>query len=295
VVNQRGLTLIEVLVLSAILAFVLVSFIATMTSQQRQSSQLSDKIAAIDLERSLHGIFADANVCTFLLSTVPMTPFDPMNLPAATIPDFPSIPSRAAAGAAPLVEANGTTLVSPLSQRLVATAVRIRNLACAFPPCTPTSNEFDAQLAVEFDNTKTAGPVAPVLLPIRLTTAGGAGAQTPNGCVLNAAAGGGGGGGGTIDRVLIESPQSCGGSPAHPACNFVPPYVYATCPAGYQLTGCGYRTIWNPVDSGSGDNFHSNSPDDIYFDGSNSCKMDAGGNPGCGVCFVAQAVCLRIQ
>ncbi len=292
---QSGMSLVEVMVLVALLATGLTVFMSTLTSQQQQAAQLNDKLASLDLERSLRSTLA--NVCTFMFTSAPPFTVDPTNLAAATLPTFAQIPSRPVAGASPVLVANGTALASPLSPRLVANAIRIENLACATPPCTPTTNQFTANLLVVFDTSRAAGPIAPLSIPVQLGSTGGAGAQTVNTCTFTPA-GGGGGGGVVVDRVLVESVDSCGGSPSHPNCNFVPAFVFATCPVGYRVSGCGYRmTVNNPQPSGQPppwNNFHSASPDDLIPEG-NSCKMDAGGAPGCGICFKAQAICLRLQ
>lgn len=294
--TQRGLSLIEALLGVAILSVLVAVLSAMNTHHQRMGTQLADKLASLDLERMVATTLTGSNVCTFMLNSVGPVLVDPMNLGAVAIPPLTAIPSRAVASAEPVVTTAGAALVSPLSPRLRAGSIRIENLACATPPCTPATTQFTADLTVGFD-TQQSGPVAPIRVPLSITTSGGPGPQTIANCAIATPAGGGGGGA-AIDRVLQESPESCGGSPSHPNCTGIPPFVYATCPAGYQVTGCGYRlSTWNPQPSGAPppqNNFHTSSPDDLLVEG-NGCKMDAGGGPGCGVCFRAQAICLRIQ
>lgn len=298
--HERGLSLVEVLVLIAVLSVTLAAFSSLQSSQRRLIVQLADKIASIDLARSLTVTLKGGGACTAMLTgSVPYT-FDPMNLSAVNIPSFGQIPSSGLAGAVPAVIADGSTMATPGSPRLAASSIRIQNLSCASLPCSATSNQFTGDLVIGFDGTRAAGPVSPIRLPLFITTTGGAGAQTLSACTLGTGAGSGGGGGvsATIDRIVVESSaESCGGSPTHPNCNFTPPFVYATCPAGYQLTGCGYRmSLFSPQVSGAPppwNNFHDVHPDNLLSE-NNSCKVDAGGNPGCGVCFKAQAICLRV-
>lgn len=281
------MTLIEVMLVIGILSIGLVAFMTVMTSQQQLGAQLSDKLASLDVERVLKTTLNGSAVCTYMVANAPPVTFDPANLASANFSPFPEIPSRNVAGAVPLISANGIALASPLSPRLKAKNIMVQNLSCVTPPCTAAGTVFTANLVIDFD---AVPAVAPVVIPLRLLTSGPSNSKTVTGCSVTQPSGGVP----VIDRVLVDSVESCGGSPSHPSCNFVPGFVFATCPAGYSLTGCGYKTAWNPIDSGSGDNHHSNAPDDIIYAG-NSCKMDAGGSPGCGVCFKVQAVCLRIQ
>lgn len=290
------MSLVESMIVVALLTVSLVSFLSLMTNQQQHSAHLTDKLASLDVERTLKGTLSGNSVCTYMVNSATPYALNPMTLSTANIPPFDEIPSRGVAGAAPVLTADGVALATPMSPRLVATSIRIQNVQCATPPCTPATTSFTGDLVVTFDTSRT-GPIAPVTIPLNITTAGLPSMQM-NGCSLNSGGGGGGGGGPALDLVLQESPDSCGGSPSHPNCNFVPPFVFATCPAGYRVTGCGYyASAWNPQVSGAPppwNDYHSTAPDNVYVE-NNSCKMDAGGAPGCGVCFRVQAICLRVM
>lgn len=293
--KSRGMSLVEILIAMSVLTVTLTVFSSMFTSQQRVSAQLADKLASLDLARTLTATLAGGNVCSFMINNAPPYSFDPMNLTAVNIPPFTEIPSRAIAGATPAVQADGTALASPNSPRLVANSIRIANLSCAVQPCTPTSSQFNAQMIVNFDPARVAGPVSPLVFPIVLTTTGPAGNQTLSSCTMNA----GGGGGGTIDRTLVTATDfSCTGP--NPNCLAAPAPSIATCPAGYEVSGCGFELgPWpDPVAAASGGDptgdYLTNAPGTVVVDG-NGCRVVAGYMPGCNVCFRAQAVCIRVQ
>ncbi len=298
---QKGMSLTEMLIVTAILTATLGVLASVFSSQQRTSAQLADKVASLDLARTLTATLAGGAVCTFLINQAPAYTFDPMNLTAVNVPPYPRIPSRAEVGAPPVLEVNGAAVASPHSPRLLATSIRIGNVSCAIQPCTPTSDQFNANLIVDFDNTRTATLMAPLMFPIALTTTGGAGAQTLSSCVLTTGGGGGGGGGATFDTVLRDSGPalSCVGMATSPNCPALPIPVFATCPVGYRVSGCGYEIGPWPAfptnltgDATPADDYYTNSPAVVVAEG-NRCRVEAGQIPACNICFRAHAVCIR--
>lgn len=298
--RQSGMSLIEILVVLAIMTVTLSVLASVFQHQQRLSAQMADRLATLDVSRTLTGALADGNVCTFMVANMPPYTFNPVNLASVRIPPFPFIPSRAVAGATSAVVADGATLASPNSPRLVVNTIRIDNVSCAVATCATTTNQFNANLVVIFDQSKTAGPVPNLIFPIVLSTTGPAGAQTIATCKAS-----GSGGGGTIDRVSVDSGStgsiSCTGGPLSPNCPAAPAQAFATCPAGYQVSGCGYGLASWPTgaaalsgDATPADDYVSNAPAVVMAEG-NACKVVAGNTPGCGACFTAQAVCIRIQ
>ncbi len=290
--GQKGQSLIQSLASLAILSIVVLIFAAMMTNQQKQTAMLADKLASLDLQRVITGTLADGSVCTQLFAGAVPVQINPTNLPATIFPTLNQIPSSTAVGAQPAVTTIGTIAASPLSNRLFVRALSIERLECAISPCTPSTSAFKAEIVVAFDDTRSAGTISPLRFPVFLGTVGPPGIQTVNTCA--------GAGGGSIQRVVADSSaQTCGGSPAHTNCPGLPPTVVATCPIGFEVTGCGYiLSQYLPTANDNNGNwqsqYHSNSPDYLQTFG-NGCAVHAGGAPGCGVCFRAQAVCIRIQ
>lgn len=296
--TERGFSLVEILVVTAILTVTLGVMASVFHSQQRVSTQLADKLASLDLARTLTGTLAGGGVCSFMIGNAPQFSFNPTaDLSTVVIPPYPSIPSRPQPGAVPALVADGVTPAAPNSPRLLATSIQIQNLQCAILPCTPATTQFNANLVVTFDNTRTAAQIAPLLFPIVLTTTPAAGQQRLTSCTMNGA-----GGGGAVDMVIRTSPgMSCIGRPANPSCPALPVDAIATCPAGYQVSGCGYELGPWPApgmqfsgDATPGDDYYTNSPATMMVEG-NGCKVVAGQIPACNICFRAHATCIRIQ
>jgi hypothetical protein len=271
---------------------IMASTMSTMiVNQQRSANQLADRLAALDLERQLISTFADGQVCTYLLTSGAGTPIDPMNLGATQFPLITNVPSRGVANAPTVVDTNGSP-ISEMSPRMKANVIRMKDLACAEPPCAPASDQFKANLVVEFDNALAGFPIRPVTIPVMLKTAGPPGDKKVSTCATSVSA--------TVDRVVVDSAaMSCGGSPSHTNCPGVPPNVLAACPAGYEITGCQYLLDqWTPTPNDNQgtweSDYHSNAPDYAKVVG-NACEVHAGGAPGCGVCFRAEAICIRIR
>lgn len=268
-------------------------FTAMMTNQQKQTAMLADKLAALDIERVVTGVLSDGSVCSQMFAGATPVEINPSNLIATVFPNLDRIPFSADVGARPALIASGTVVASPLSPRLYVQNISVDRLECATLPCAPTTDGFNAHIVVAFDDTRTAAPIAPLRFPVYLRTVGPPGVQTVSSCL-------GGGGGGGIQRIVVDSPtQTCGGSPSHTNCPGLPATVVATCPPGFEVTGCGYTlSQYLPTTNDGNANweseFHTNSPDDVKVEG-NGCSTHAGGAPGCGVCFRAQAVCIRIQ
>lgn len=302
--SQSGMTLIETMLLVGLVTLTLTSVLGMINSQQRQTARLGDKLASMDVRRALTSVIDDGTVCTLILNNAAVAPFDPANISNVIIPAFNSIPSTASAGAAPAVVADGLTQASPMSPRLFINSIRITGLKCVTAPCTSDSSQFDGVLEVSFDNTRTAGPVAPVTVPVRLQSAGPSGNHSFTSCgpAPDPAAGGGGGGGpGFSAQILVEpgSAESCGGG--LPACTDESPLITVQCPTGWQVSGCGFwMSRWTDPELANGysgenyDYLHANTPDISKTEG-NGCAVRAGKSPGCGVCFIPYAACVRIQ
>jgi Tfp pilus assembly protein PilV len=283
--SQAGTSLIQVLIALGIMGIVSVGFATMMVNQQRQATQLTEKLASLDVVRVVTSSLSDGSVCTFMLTNGGPIVINPMAI--APIPAFASLPSRGAVGSTPVAVADGVTPASPMSTRLAVNSIQFKDLACATLPCTPTSNEFTANLQLDFNQAKLTISLAPLKFPVLIATVGPPGAQTIASCA---------GGRAPVRQVVKSTTVSCGGSQAF--CAPVSAPAVATCPPGFRLTGCGYELVapWAPTNNdGLGQwtsTFHANAPDDLKIVGE-TCTVVAGGAPGCGVCFSAQAICFK--
>lgn len=205
--SQSGVSILQILIALGLAGILMLSVATTISAQQTMSARLSDKLASLDLERVVTYTLADGGVCTYMLTVVGSVTINPMNLPATVFPNLTEIPSKGAPGATPVLSTTSLVPVSPLSRRLFTQTLSISDLSCAVNPCTPTTNTFNANIVIMFDQTKLAAPLASMRFPITLITAGPPNAQLVTSCK------GTGAGSFSIRRVVVDSAaESCGGS-----------------------------------------------------------------------------------
>ncbi len=188
IVNERGQSLIQLLISIGLMGILMAAFASMMGAQQRQASQLGDKMARIDLERYISSVLADGSVCSYMLTNPAPSAFDPMNVGSGGGPAFPSytnVPLKSDPASLSALTADGITPASPLSQSLVATSINVTDFQCA-TPCSPATDLYSANLTITYDSTKLSMPVAPTKFPITIKTTPSGGLQQVNGCTLNA-------------------------------------------------------------------------------------------------------------
>lgn len=189
--NQNGQSLVQVLVASAIMGVLLLAITSLMDNQRRLLTQVTQKMAAVDMQRVLTHTLSDPDVCTYMINNPVQAAFDPMTVGSSSPPQFSftQIPSKGVAGS-PLVASVSTTVTaSPLSESLFVNAIRIADLKCVPEPCTPTSNKFSANIHVGFDNQRLVIALSNLRFPIALSSTGPANSQTLTTCSLSASGG----------------------------------------------------------------------------------------------------------
>lgn len=135
VCHDQGVTLIEVMIASAIMIIGLLAFSTMLVNQQKDTKGLSEKLAALDLQQILLSALNDT-VCTFILT-------DPSQSASASLPnrnkdtfdstvpnDFISlhrIPMSASATAVPVAEVGKPA--SPITSSVVVQAITLTNFS----------------------------------------------------------------------------------------------------------------------------------------------------------------------
>lgn len=187
---NRGYSLIEILIALGIGGIVATAMTTMIANLNRQTSALTQKVASVDIQRVVTGTLADGSVCTFQMTNPPRPAFDPLRVGTSNPPTFPmtSLLSKAVAGAPPVLDAVGTASASPITPNLVANAMRVDDLQCVPQPCTASTNQFTANLTIEFDYTKLNMALRPLKFPLNIQTSGTAGAQVIVGCSFNGSA-----------------------------------------------------------------------------------------------------------
>lgn len=280
--GEGGQSLIQVLIAVAIMGVLMAALMTLSGIQSREMAAAQQKMAALDLQNSLLSSLLTSSVCDFVLNSPTSLTFNSLRLPTKiSIPASRPVPMNVNPGpppqAGPIVAQIGTS-PSPLSETLEIRTIDLEVSSGA-------NGSYMANWVVDFDQTKLVRSIK----PIRISTALYVNDSIPTASRIIRC----GAPGEWLSTVTVVSTvKSCGGQ--RPNCPAPTQPVSATCPVGYTVTGCGYGLDWNPVDNGDGSNYHSNAPDTNFVSG-NGCIVEAGGMPGCGVCFESLATCMKFQ
>lgn len=166
--NERGQSLVQVLVSIAIAGIVMASFSSMMVNQQREARALTEKLAASDLEKTAIAALADGTICNYVLNSPTPLTFNAaavaagnpqiiqVNRPlyASLIPGTPPTPG-------PVIAQVGR-LASGFSSTLEVNSVELR-------VTSGTGNSYVANWEIGFDNMKTIRAVKPASVSTTIT------------------------------------------------------------------------------------------------------------------------------
>lgn len=280
----------QAMITLGVMSTMILSFMKMTENQRQAAAQLQQKLAALDLQRSLSQVLQDGSVCEYALTNPAPPAFNPVLFnaqPGRLLTTLPSLNSYAGPNAKVAVRADGHSPVSQLDDKLAVSSITVGDVTCDPAPCTPSSSFFNANITVNFAADRLIMALAPLKFPISFDTSGPPGRQVVTDCANRT----------TLKTVTVWSDQqTCGGGAQYPNCTTTPKTVTAPCPPGYMVTGCGFNlSQWAPSPTGlSPDVPHSNAPDTVELNG-NGCATWAGGAPACGVCFRAQSMCIQIK
>lgn len=147
------MSLIETMILIAVVTVGILGVFELIDQQRRQKDSLTDKLASLDVQRTLTSVLDSSNVCTAMLTDPAQPAFNPTAI-ASINPQFNNIPSRAVAGATAAVVADNATPASPLSARLTVSSIQLKDLDCAISPCAPDSTQFTGTLEIQFSGSR---------------------------------------------------------------------------------------------------------------------------------------------
>jgi Tfp pilus assembly protein PilV len=182
--NERGESLIQVMIAAAIAFIVIAAVTSIMANQQKQISQTNQKLASLDLLRVVSTALADTPACTYMITQPPQPAFDPLAVGTANSPVFnlQRIPSTSLPGGPIAIKVSSTESASPLSNSLFVQSITVGDLSCGTAACTATSNTFSANVTVTFDSAKLITQLHPLKFPILFHTTGPANSQSIANC-----------------------------------------------------------------------------------------------------------------
>lgn len=93
--SQSGQSLVQVMISMGIVALLASTFATLTSNQQRETSALSERLAAYELKSFLTSILSDGTVCTYEFSQLAGQTFDPALVPIRRSNSTPSFINRA--------------------------------------------------------------------------------------------------------------------------------------------------------------------------------------------------------
>ena len=161
--KQKGFSLVEMLVVTAIIGVLAAAFARLMGNQLAAERGLTEKLATLDLGRLLINNLADGTVCTGVLSDSTVNPKAPYKVntafPATTKIKLNSLPATSSGGAPTIAQVGQQA--SSLSTKILVNSIDFKN----FVPAGP--NAYIAELDIGF----TAGTIAMKPLTMKMVIA----------------------------------------------------------------------------------------------------------------------------
>lgn len=182
--NQRGMGLTQVIVAIGVSSILISAMVAMTTYQARESRGLTEKLAAIDLQRLITASVSDATVCSYIVTHGATTDFDASSITATQSQGPINLGNILRASDSPtgaqLAEVG--RLASPFSTTLKVQSIELAEINCG-ATCTPTAtSSFNAVIRVNFDTSGSVRGLASAAAPVILQTTGAGATKTITGC-----------------------------------------------------------------------------------------------------------------
>lgn len=182
--NNFGMGLTQVIVAIGITSVLISAMVALTTNQARENRALTEKLAALDLQRSVISTVSDPAICTHIVVHGATTTFNASLVNTATPPppiDLGTILYATATPPGPKIAEVGT-IASPISSSLKVSSIEIADISCV-APCDPLlTSSFNAVIRVNFDISQSVRSIAPAMASVILQTTGAGATKTITGC-----------------------------------------------------------------------------------------------------------------
>lgn len=216
--NQRGQSLVQIIVAAGIMGVLVLAMTSMFSMQSKESRALLEKLASSDLYRNLNMVLGNPSVCASQLAVTNVVNPSSLtfNLSSVSASNPHVIDLRrisSAAGATELISLGSTA--SPMSKTLVVQQASGIQLSVT----SATTGNF----LINFDQTKLIRGIHNLVLPVTIQTTGPTSAATLTGC-------GGAGGALTIVFGNLAAPHS---------------QTQVMCPASSHLVNCTIRSYSN--------------------------------------------------
>ncbi|MBX7232680.1 MAG: prepilin-type N-terminal cleavage/methylation domain-containing protein [Bdellovibrionales bacterium] len=164
--NQSGITLVEVLVSSAVMMIILMAFVSMQTNQQTQTKALAEKLEALGLKNLLTQVLADGSTCMRSINSASPNTFDSSS--ATTIAAAAISVSQiyaAATGVATVATVSSQAAPDSLSLWVDTSA----NRGIQLRDFQGSGTSYTANWVIKFDNSKLTHPLSALKVPVVLS------------------------------------------------------------------------------------------------------------------------------
>jgi uncharacterized membrane protein YgcG len=235
--NSRGNLLVQVLVASVISGIVMAGMISMLQYQNKEMRALTEKMASLDLYRSITETIS--NTCSFQMSQLASPPtFNPSLITASSNPPAIDLGNKlfaTASATGPLIAEVGKA-ASPSSNTLIVKSIQLTGINCAGCANPSAQSSFEATLQINFDEAKMVRAIRPVTSKVILQTSDAGALKSVTACQSGSSGGGGGGSshssGGLYGYCSDDNNNFLGAPATRPGGN-------CACPAGYTMVKTG--------------------------------------------------------
>jgi hypothetical protein len=215
-IDQRGQSLIQVLISIGLMGIIMLAFTSMMTIQQRETNALSEKLAAVDLQKTLSAVISDGSVCGYIMNNPTPLTFDATAVSSAS-PQEISLPASRPLYASfsppnilgPIVAQIGHP-PSSYSNNLIVNSIKlsIDGAPSPMPPPGPGAT-FKGSWLIGFDSTKLVRSLKPTAVSTILTVD----TSSPTSAKVSGCKGGGGMNNQSICESLLGGVYNTSASP----------------------------------------------------------------------------------
>lgn len=174
---RAGFGLIEALVGVSVAIISMYGIISLLQVQSRETRSLEERLAALDLEKSIISSLTNFSVCSFMINHGGGHTLTVANIGTATPPVLTI--SKVFAGSTPasLVLAETGQPVSPYVRSLIPLSIKIENILR-----TGLADTYSGDLMIQYDNARLVRPLKPTRVRVSLRTTGAVDPHPVNGC-----------------------------------------------------------------------------------------------------------------
>ncbi len=154
--NQKGISIIEVLIATGIMAIVMAGFSSMLLNQNKETKSVSEVLAGLDLQKNLIIVLAEGSVCNHILNNPAQLTFNSSALPQTIIPTLPIYASMVS-GTPGVVVAQIGQQASVYSTTMIIKSIRLNIIS-------GSGTTYTGNWVIDFDETKSVRPHKPIAI-----------------------------------------------------------------------------------------------------------------------------------